>query len=218
MLPDPLRLAIALVPLAAYGLVLGILNARRRPFLTSGGADLAALGAALTGLVLVGPIELFRPEAASAEFGSYVWLFLLVLYWLCLWLVVLLGRPRLVVYNISGEELRPVLAEAARAIDPQARWAGDSLSLPTLGVQLHVETFDIMRHVSLVASGAKQDLTGWRQLSGQLYQRLQSLRVASNPRALGIVLLAIAFLSVSMAQLLNHPQMVAQAMQEIFAY
>ena len=29
MLPDPLRLAIALVPLAAYCLVLGILNARR---------------------------------------------------------------------------------------------------------------------------------------------------------------------------------------------
>ena len=81
MLPDPLRLAIALVPLAAYCLVLGILNARRRPFLTSGGADLATLGAALTGLVLIGPIELFRPEKASAEFGSYVWLFLLVFYW-----------------------------------------------------------------------------------------------------------------------------------------
>ena len=59
MLPDPLRLAIALVPLVAYGLVLGILNARRRPFLTTGGADLATLGVALTGLVLVGPIEFF---------------------------------------------------------------------------------------------------------------------------------------------------------------
>jgi hypothetical protein len=218
MVPDPLRMAIALVPLAAYGLLIGILNARRRPYLTTGGADLAALGAALTGLVLVGPIELFRPEEASAEFGNYVWLFLLLLYWLCLWLIVLLGRPRLVVYNISSEELRPVLAEAARAIDPHARWAGDSLSLPTLGVQLHLETFDIMRHVSLVASGAKQDLTGWRQLSGQLYQRLQSLRVASNPRALGIVLLAILMLAGSMAHMLSHPQMVAQAVQEIFAY
>lgn len=218
MVPDPLRLAIALVPLAAYGLLIGILNARRKPFLTSGGADLAALGAALTGLVLVGPIELFRPEAASAEFGSYVWLFLLVLYWLCLWLVVLLGRPRLVVYNISSEELRPILAETARSIDPQARWAGDSLSLPTLGVQLHLETFDIMRHVSLVASGAKQDLTGWRKLSGELYQRLQSLRVASNPRSLGIVLLAIAMLSACLFHLVSHPQMVAQAVQEIFAY
>ncbi|NOY29544.1 MAG: hypothetical protein GXP28_05015 [Planctomycetes bacterium] len=140
MLPDPLRLAIAFVPLASYCFLLGLINARRRPFLTTGGADLAALGAALSGFVLVGPIELFRPEAASAEYGSYVWAFLLVFYWLSIWLTVLLVRPRLVVYNISEEELRPILAEAARAIDPQARWAGESLSLPTLGVQLHLES------------------------------------------------------------------------------
>ena len=86
MLPDPLRLAIAFVPLVAYCLVLGILNARRRPFLTTGGADLAALGVALTGLVLVGPIELFRPEDSTTQFGSYVLVFLLALYWLGLWL------------------------------------------------------------------------------------------------------------------------------------
>ena len=218
MLPDPLRLAIALVPLAAYCLVLGILNARRRPFLTSGGADLAALGAALTGLVLIGPIELFRPEKASAEFGSYVWLFLVVFYWLCLWLTALVARPRLVVYNISGEELRPILAETARTIDAQARWAGDSLSLPNLGVQLHVESFEIMRHVSLVASGEKQDLAGWRKLARELFQRLEPLRVAPNPRALGIVLLAIALMSASIAHMLAHPQLVAQAVEEIFSY
>ncbi len=218
MLPDPLRLAIAFVPLAAYCLVLGILNARRRPFLTSGSADLAALGAALTGLVLIGPIELFRPEKASAEFGSYVWLFLVVFYWLCLWLTALVARPRLVVYNISGDELRPILAETARMIDAQARWAGDSLSLPNLGVQLHVESFEIMRHVSLVASGEKQDLAGWRKLAGELFQRLEPLRVAPNPRALGIVLLAIALMSASIAHMLAHPQLVAQAVEEIFSY
>ncbi len=218
MLPDPLRLAIALVPLAAYCLVLGILNARRRPFLTSGGADLATLGAALTGLVLIGPIELFRPEQASAEFGSYVWLFLVVFYWLCLWLTALIARPRLVVYNISGEELRPILAETARIIDAQARWAGDSLSLPNLGVQLHVESFEIMRHVSLIASGEKQDLAGWRKLARELFQRLEPLRVAPNPRALGIVLLAIALMSASIAHMLAHPQLVAQAVEEIFSY
>jgi len=218
MLPDPLRLAIAFVPLAAYCLVLGIINARNRPFLTSGGADLAALGAALTGLVLIGPVELFRPELATAEYGSYVWLFLLLFYWLCLWLTVLLARPRLVVYNISGEELRPNLAETARTIDPQARWAGDSLSLPSLGVQLHVESFEIMRHVSLVASGEKQDLAGWRKLSGELFERLEPLRVSSNPRALGLVLVAIGLLSASIAHMLAHPQLVAQAMAEIFSY
>lgn len=218
MLPDPLRLAIALVPLAAYGLVLGILNARRRPFLTTGGADLAALGAALTGLVLIGPIELFQPDPDAARIGNYVTLFLLLLYWLCLWLTVLLARPRLVIFNISGEELRPILAETARTIDSQARWAGDSLSLPTLGVQLHVEMFEIMRHASLVASGEKQDLAGWRKLAGELHQHLEPLQVGSNPRALGIVLVAIALLSASMAHILAHPQLVAQAVEEMLSY
>jgi hypothetical protein len=218
MVPDPLRLTIAFLPLASYCLLLGILNARRKPFLTSGGADLATLGVALSGVVFVGPIELFRPEKASEEFGSYVWLFLLLLYWLCIWLAVLLARPRLVIYNISSEELRPVLAEAARSLDPQARWAGDSLSLPTVGVQLHLETFEVMRNVSLVASGAKQNLATWRQLGTLLAEKLEVLPVDSNPRWLGMVLFAIVLLSVSFIHMLNHPQQIAQAMQEIFSY
>jgi len=218
MLPDPLRLAIAFVPLASYCFLIGLLNARRCPFLTTGGADLAALGAALSGLVLVGPIELFRPEASSAQYGNYVWVFLLVFYWLSIWLTVLLARPRVVVYNISAEELRPVLAEAARAIDPQARWAGDSLSLPTQGVLLHLESFDFMRHVSLISSSSKQNLAGWRQLTSQLYMRLQPLRVAPNPRALGLVLFALILLAGSTAHMLAHPERLAQAMQEILTY
>ena len=218
MLPDPLRLAIALLPLVAYFVTIGVLNARKRPFLTSGGADLATLGAALSGLVLVGPVELFRPEKASAEYGTYVWLFLMAFYWLGLWLTVLLGRPRLVVYNISVEELRPVLVEAARAIDSQARWAGDSLALPTLGVQLHLESFELMRNVSVIASGGQQNLAGWRLLAGQLYTRLQTLQVSSNPRALGIFLVAAIMMVVSMVHLMAYPQYVAQAMREIFSY
>ena len=176
------------------------------------------LGVALSGLILVGPVELFRPEKASAEYGSYVWLFLMAFYWLCLWLSVLLGRPRLVIYNISVDELRPVLVEAARAIDSQARWAGDSLSLPTLGVQLHLESFELMRNVSVVASGGEQSLAGWRLLAGQLYTRLQSLQVSSNPRALGIFLVAAIMLVVSMVHLMAYPHYVAQAMREIFSY
>lgn len=218
MLPDPLRLSIALVPLAAYSLLIGLLNARRRPFVTTGSADLAALGAALSGLILVGPIELFRPEAASAEYGRFVWIFMLVFYWLCVLLTVLLAKPRLVIYNISMEELRPVLAETARTIDVQARWAGDSLALPTLGIQLHLESFDLMRNVSLVASGNVQNLAGWRKLGGELYERLNPLRVAPNPRALGILLAAILLITASTAHMLANPQHVAQAMQEIFTY
>jgi hypothetical protein len=47
---------------------------------------------------------------------------------------------------------------------------------------------------------------------------LEPLRVAPNPRALGIVLLAIALMSASIAHMLAHPQLVAQAVEEIFSY
>jgi len=218
MIPDPLRLAIALVPLAAYCVLLGLINARRRPFVTTGGCDLMALGAALSGLVLVGPIELFRPEAASEEFGGFVWLFLLVFYWLCLCLAVLVARPRLVVYNIRGEELRPVVAEVARKLDPQARWAGDSLALPKLGVTLHIECFEIMRHCSLVSSGGKQSIGGWQALSAELRTQLAGLSVSPNPRALGLMLAAIGLLAASITHMLAYPQQVAQAMKEMLSF
>ena len=160
MVLDPFRLSIALVPLAAYLLLLALVNLRRRPFLTSGGSDLAALGVALTGMAFVGPLELFRPEAATAEFGNFIWPIMVVFYWLWVLLVVLAGRPRLVVYNVSTDELHPVLAEAASRLDADSRWAGNSLSLPNLGVQLHLESFDLMRNVSLASSGSRQNLDG----------------------------------------------------------
>ena len=218
MIPDPLRLAIALLPLAVYCLLIGLINARRRPFITTGGCDLAALGAALSGLVLIGPIELFRPEATRIEFGSYVWLFLLMFYWLWVWLAVLLTRPRMVIYNASMDEIRPVLSEAARAVDDQARWAGDNLALPSLGVQAHLESFEAMRHVSIVSSGAKQNLEGWRLLSAELHNRIDDLPVTPNPRSLGLFLAATAMIVMSLSRVLTNPEQVAQAMTEMFLF
>ncbi|MEM1303614.1 MAG: hypothetical protein AAGG46_01880, partial [Planctomycetota bacterium] len=100
---DPLRLAIAAVPVAAYLVVVGIVNLRRRPLLASGSADLAAVGIAISGLVFVGPIELFRPQAATADLGDAVWVLMLGLYALPYMLFVLISRPRLVVYNMTAE-------------------------------------------------------------------------------------------------------------------
>jgi hypothetical protein len=218
MIVDPLRLAIALVPVAAYVLVLGLLNLRRRPFLTSGGCDLTALGIALSGLMFVGPMELLRPESATRSFGNYIWLFLLLFYWLWLLLAVLLSRPRLVVYNISAEQLHPILAEAASRLDSAARWAGNQLSMPSVGVQLHLDSFAVMRNVSLVASGGRQNLDGWRRLAAELSPPLRSMRVKSNPRALGFLTVSLAMLTLCVTQLIVHQEDVVQAMNEVFAF
>ncbi len=218
MTVDPFRLAIALVPLSAYVLLLGIINVRRRPFITSGGSDLAALGIALSGVMFVGPLELFRPMSATAEVGNYIWLMLISLYWLCLLLVVLLSRPRLVVYNISMEELHPVLAGTASRLDPNARWAGNHLMMPGLGVQLHLDSLDLMRNVSLVSSGSRQNIDGWRLLARELRQSLGVMQVKSNPRAIGLLVVSLALFGISLRQLLTRPEALLQAMNEVFAY
>jgi len=218
MTVDPFRLAIALVPLSAYLLLLALINARSRPYLTSGGSDLAALGMALSGLVWVGPLELFRPQSATQHFGNYIWLVLLLFYWLCLTLTVLLGRPRLVVYNISLEEMRPILAEAAARLDGEARWAGNHLTLPALGVQLHLDGFELMRNVSLVSSGGQQSIEGWRRLAGELRKPLATIRVRPNPWALGFLIASLVLLAGSIAYMLSRPQELVHAANQLFSY
>lgn len=215
---DPLRLTIACVPVAAYLLLLGIVNLRRKPLLTTGACDLAAMGIALSGFVFVGPIELFRPEAATAELGNWMWLFLLAFYWLWIALATLISRPRLVIYNMTAEQLRPMLADAVGQVDTTARWAGDNLVLPQLGAQLHIDVFTPMRHASLVSSGAEQNLDGWRRLRKALSRSLQSVPVAPNPRGFTFVLAATLLIAACLAQTWSHPQEVAQAMGEIFAF
>lgn len=215
---DPLRLAIGLVPMSAYVLLLGVINARRRPFITSGGCDLTALGLALSGLMIVGPIELFRPTAATRELGNTIWLVLLVFYWLCVLLVVLLSRPRLVIYNIRLEELHGVLAETASRLDPQARWTGNHLTLPTQGVHLHLDSLDIMRNVSLVSSGGRQNIDGWRRLAQELRRALRPMRVRSNPRAVGLLIVSLALLGLSVAHMSLRSEELMQAVNEVLAY
>ena len=215
---EPLRFAIAVVPLAAYLVMIGLVNLRRHPMMVSGANDLATLGAALTGMALVGPIALFRPEAATAELGNLIWLFLLAFYWLWVTLVVMLCRPRLVIYNTTADELRPVLSEAVRQLCPSARWAGDNLTLPSLGVQLHLDQTSWMRSVSLVSSGAEQDLAGWRRLSRAISRSLRTTPTQANPRASLLLAIGAALLVFSVAGLTSDPEGVAIAWHEVMAF
>jgi hypothetical protein len=195
---DPFRLSLAFGPAAVYLLLLGAINLSRRPLLVSGTRDAAALGLALAGFVIVGPIELFLPSATSMHFPDSVavrfWL-PLALYALLLTLALLLLRPRLVVYNISADRLRSILAELVETLDPDGRWAGDSLALPALGVQLHLDTVTAMRNVSLVSTGPKQSHAGWRKLEMALRTALGRVEVARNSR--GLVLVAAGSLMIA---------------------
>jgi hypothetical protein len=207
---DPFRLCLALGPVAVYLLLLGVVNFSRRPLLVSGVRDAATLALALSGLVVVGPMELFLPYAAASRFGNYVWLLLLTLYVMCTIMVLLFLRPRLVVYNISVDKLRSCLADAVDRIDPDAHWAGDSLVLPQLKVQLYIENYLPLRNVSLVSAGSNQSHAGWRRLELVLIAAMARTEVPRNPRGLSLLLTSfLLFVALGMI-IAQHSQAASQ--------
>ena len=216
---DPFRLAIALVPLAAYLLLLALVNLRRRPFLTSGGSDLAALGVALSGLAFVGPIELFRPEAATTEFGNYIWPMMLVFYWLWVLLAVLIGRPRLVVYNVSvrraasGARRSGVAARSRFALGGQQPVTAKSGRAFALGI-VRLDAERVARFERQPAEPRRLARAGPRSFR----QALKPVRVKPNPRGVGFLLLALALMAGSLTSLVSHPKELAYAVKEVFAY
>ena len=212
---DPLRLCIALSPLAAYVLLLGLINLSSRPLVTSGGRDLAALALGISGLMLVGPLELFFPEVAVERFGGYVWLLLMGLYVLLVVLLTLLLRPRLVLYNVTAEQLRSTLASVVAELDPDARWAGESLVLPRLGVQLYLEPFLAMRNVQLVSSGPHQSYAGWRRLEQSLVKAFKGTVSPPNPYGFSLVFFGLLMVALVTFAVVSETDAVAQALDEM---
>lgn len=212
---DPLHLCIALGPLAVYLVLLGFLNLSRRPFLTTGGRDVASLAIAVSGLTIVGPMELFFPEAAAVRLGMWAWPLLLTLYGFCVLFLVLFLRPRLVIYNTSVEQLRPILAELVPELDEGARWAGDTLFLPKLGVQLHILPFLATRNAQLVASGPRQHYAGWRRLELALAATLRTTRCPRNPFGVSLIFFGLLMIGIVTFTVVDQYQAVAQSLTEM---
>ena len=191
---DPLYLAVAFVPLALYLIGLGAIHLRSRPTVWSGTLDVAMLGAAVSGLVVAGPMDLFLPEASPLS-GLYLWLLMLTLYVLGITLWNLLARPRVVIFNITLEQLHPLLTELVRRLDAEASSTGDSFLLPQLGVQFHIERYLPLHNISLVAIGDRQSFSGWRRLQSELKVALAGVQRAGRLPAFGFFAVGIVMLA-----------------------
>ncbi len=196
---DALPLGAAFLPLGIYLIALGWVHLRRRPLAIAGVWDGILLGASLVGLVTVGPIALVRPAAGGS---AWSWPMLILGFCLVVALCVLVSRPRLVVYNISLEQLRPLVAEVAADLDPQARWAGETVALPTRGLQVHLDGDGSLRTVSLIGVGRRSAHEGWSEFSRRVRQASRRLRVRSSPwgglfAGVGAVLVLLAFWSIA---------------------
>ncbi len=212
---DPLRMIIAMVPLAAYLLLLGLINLRRRPVMMNGACDNLLLGLGLAGLAMVGPLELLLPESTAFRFGGYAWVMLIIFYLLLVLLLVMLGRPRLVVYNVAFEQLRPALADVVGRLDDQARWTGDSVFLPNRGVQFYLDRHPQLHNVQITALGNHQNFESWHLLEKELRVALRD--TAEAPRSFGIVFifLALAMLAVVLVKFFHDRGEIAQSFHEM---
>ncbi|MBI2481428.1 MAG: hypothetical protein HYV60_23150 [Planctomycetia bacterium] len=215
LIMDPLHLCIALSPLSVYLLLLGVINLSRRPLVTNGARDAAALGVAISGFVVVGPMELFVPEATILRLGVFVWALLLAFYAMCLTLFVLLMRPRLVIYNIRPDQVRPMLADLVNELDRESRWAGECLTIPNLGVQLHVEASAGMRNVQLIAAGAQQSYEGWYRLEKALSASLRQVRSVRNPYGFSLVFFSLLMIGSVTFWLVQDADTVAHSLREM---
>ena len=207
-----ISIAVAFVPLALYFFALAALNSGSRARVLNGQEDLTALALGLIGFVMIGPMLFFLPVDALAFWGFYTWFFLALLYALIVWFLGAAFRFRVVIYNTKYDELKAALEKIAAELDSESRWAGNSLSLPTLGIQFYIERFSLLRNVSLKACGANQDLQGWVKFEKALRNELIRHR-KSQGHSVSFALASTGLLlgGVALAILLTHPQAALEA-------
>jgi hypothetical protein len=210
-----LQTAIAITPLSLYLLYWSAIRFWGRTKVISGIADAYLLGLGLSGFFLVGPLDLFLPEAAASRFGPYVWLLLLTLYFLVLSLFVLVDRPRIVIYNASTEQVRPLVAQVAQEVDKDTRWAGETCAMPQIQMQFHIAQSRWSRTVQLVAVGWRQNFVAWKSMELRLREELAPA-VTRSLRVSGLALLsaAAALIFVAVYGIVRDYHQMAQALND----
>ncbi|MCC9658715.1 hypothetical protein [Rhodopirellula halodulae] len=193
---DPFILTIAFLPLIGYLLLLALVRVSGRVLITTGGRDLAAVFFAVSGMVAIGPMQLFFPNSSAIYLGPYVWLPLLLLYVLVCGLIVLTREPRLVVYGRTRTELYPALLRAAQAIDSAT--VGDEknaqVHLPQMNAHLRIEGHEGMDSVSVLAFEPMLPLSFWTHLMGQLRVQVRGVAAPSPRRGWGALFVAVTML------------------------
>jgi hypothetical protein len=190
---DAIRIAVGILPIAAYFVVMGGLRLRKRPTVISRALDFLLVGLACLGLVAIGPIELFFPRAAFSVVGNWVWLVLLCLYMLVVLLIAFHFPPGIVVYGSQKERLRfhieQILAERNAPFD----WLGDVLRVESLGIQAQLDEGSGNGVCLIQAVGKKQNLVSWIELDRELHVRFRDEQ--SVGRQAGVTLMTLGMIA-----------------------
>ena len=213
---DLLRFALAILPLAAYTNVLGLLRLRSSPTVISGAMDILLLGLAVIGIVSIGPIELFFPRAAYSLLGGWVWIVLIALYIFILMLVALNSVPTLIVYGLHARALKQLMCDLLQEHQIKADWLGDLLELPELGVRASIEPAGRGCISQIHAAGRTQNLTGWFTLERLLVDRISKSKSSQRREAVFWLLTSFALFAVAAIFMGNDLPRLQQAVANIF--
>jgi len=170
---------VALLPVAAYLVAVGCLHLRRRPVALSGHVDVALLTLGIAGMVIAGPLALLQPGAGTSVWTTAV---LVLGFAVVVAGALLAARPRMVIYNVGLDQVRPVVASVASGLDPTARWAGETAALPARGLQVHLDERGPARTVSVIAAG-RTSAEAWAEFSRRLRRAIRTVRVRPSPWA-----------------------------------
>jgi hypothetical protein len=186
-------------------MLMGAIRIRRTPLVTTGWRDLFALGMACSGLVAIGPMQLFFPTHAASRWPGWVWVFMFGLYALGLLILAMWSRPRLMAYGMGRRQFQEVLVNAAREIDPESSWYGEVLSLPNSGLQLSSES-NLGNHVNSVAIvGNLQNLSDWLRLEKAFVRQGSQIQVTPAKSGWLLITAGVVVILVSISPILENP-------------
>lgn len=213
---EPFTVLLALVPLIGYLAVFSVIRLSGRVLVTTSVRDIGALAIAISGMMAVGPAELFFPATAAIVFGPMVWLALAALYGLTVALIALTTTPKLVVYGRTPEEVFPALMRASSKIDPQAN--GDvkelQVHLPNVGIRLRVDGQRGVDHARVLTFEPMPSLKFLNTLLANLRAEVRQSPTPATRRGLGMLVATLLLSMILVWQSFENPALVVEGFRD----
>lgn len=220
MIHGPLAMLVALLPLATYLLLLGTIRLVARPLVTTGTRDGAAVALAISGLVVVGPIQLFSPiffpTAAVSVLGWWVWVLWAFLYFFCATLVLFSVPQRIVIYGMRPADIFEPLEAAARLIDPSTTSDPERMqvALEQRRVRLRIEPLGGTDAVAIEAFEKHLHPEFWNHLLRELRERTATMRRPPSRGGVGMFVAGALLMGFVIYQIIVHPTAILAGIRE----
>ncbi len=208
-----LRLIINVAPVAVYFLALGLVNSQSRPRLVSGRSDFIALTLVFVP-VLVWPIPILVRYELWWVVVAGLFAMVGVFWWL-------LPEPHTnwVVYNISEQRCRRLLAAAVRRMGLTATEDETGLSVGAKNLRIELSSFALLNNVSLYFEPmhGRLDDAFVRELRAQFDARLEGLALLPSPTGACLVLLGVSLLIVPLSMMSQHMSTIVEIVTRLFS-